>query len=76
MNDPRNEELTDQLKILGNKYLEAMFEEDTKNDLHKITPFRHLLLKERLKNPKMKNLFIPMLEDEIIDSNRTTVYID
>jgi hypothetical protein len=29
------------LKFVGNKYLQAMMEEDTKNDLHKIRSFRH-----------------------------------
>ena len=76
VNDPRNQKVMKDLKFLGNKYLCAMMEEDTKNDLHKIKPFRHVLLKQRARNPILQKLFIPLLENEIVDSNRTGVYLE
>jgi hypothetical protein len=76
VNDPRNEKVMKDLKFLGNRYLQAMMDEDTKNDLHKIKSFRHQLLKHRAKNPLFSQMFIPLLENEIVDSNRTGVFLE
>jgi hypothetical protein len=46
------------------------------NSLFAVKPFRQMLLEERRKNPELANMFIPMLESEIIDSSRTTCYLD
>ena len=35
-----------------------------------------MLLIERRNNPEWANMFIPMLESEIIDSSLTTCYLD
>jgi hypothetical protein len=39
-------------------------------------PFRHKLLIARRDNPEWANMFIPMLEGELIDGNRTTCYLE
>ena len=52
-----------------------MFESDAKNGLNSLEPFRHKLMMERAKNPELKKLFIPMLEGELVDSERTTVFL-
>lgn len=44
---------------------------DSKNLLADDEPFRHKLLKARNKDVTLANVFIPMLESELIDSSRT-----
>ena len=60
----------------GNSYLQKLFADDAKNNLNTVQPFRHMLLIERRNNPEWANMFIPMLESEIIDSSLTTCYLD
>jgi hypothetical protein len=38
-------------------------------------PFRHKLLKARNKDVTLANVFIPLLETEIIDSSRTSFFL-
>jgi hypothetical protein len=60
----------------GNSYLKKLFADDAKNALSTVHPFRHMLLIERKNNPELANMFIPMTDGEIIDSSRTTAYLD
>lgn len=76
MNDPRNEKIIKILKETKNEFLVNLFKEDTKNMFFDTEPFRHKLLKARMKNPEFGGVFIPMLESEIIDGDRSTFYLE
>jgi len=44
--------------------------------LNDIRPFRHKLYDARNKDPNFGKVFIPFLEREIIDGDRTTFYLE
>jgi hypothetical protein len=44
VNDPRNEETLKKLRFAKNEFLQKILNDDSKNQLADITPFRHLLL--------------------------------
>jgi len=44
--------------------------------LANLEPFRHKLLIARRDDPELANMFIPMLESELIDSELTSCYLD
>jgi hypothetical protein len=76
VNDPRNEHVIKFIQEHGNKHLKNMLREDARNNLNTVTPFRHKLLKARAQNPDLQIKFVPMLETELIDGKRTTVYLE
>lgn len=53
-----------------------LFREDSKNLLSVMQPFRHKLLQARNKDPMISNVFIPLLENEIVDSSKTAFYLE
>jgi len=44
--------------------------------LSDVQPFRHKLFLARNKDPMLSNVFIPMLENEIVDSSKTAFYLE
>lgn len=44
--------------------------------LHNVEPFRHALLHARQKDPLLAHVFVPMLEEEIINGSRTNFYLE
>jgi len=50
--------------------------EDSKNLLSDLQPFRHKLLQARMKDPMIAHVFIPMLENELVDSSRTSFFLE
>jgi len=51
VNDPRNEKIIRFLRETKNEFLKRLLEEDAKNPLHDMEPFRHKLIKARLSDP-------------------------
>jgi|LauGreDrversion4_2_1035121.scaffolds.fasta_scaffold30095_3 hypothetical protein len=76
VNDPRNEQILTVLREQKNEFLVRLFKEDSKNMLSDMQPFRHKLLLARNKDPMISNVFIPMLENEIVDSSKTAFYLE
>ena len=76
VNDPRNEQILTVLREQKNEFLVKLFREDSKNMLSDMQPFRHKLLLSRNKDPMISNVFIPMLENEIVDSSKTAFYLE
>ena len=64
------------LKETKNEFLVRLLGQDSKNLLADEEPFRHKLLKARNKDVLLQKAFIPMLEAELIDSTRTTFYLN
>jgi hypothetical protein len=64
------------LKETKNEFLVRLLSQDSKNLLADEEPFRHKLLKARNKDVLLQKAFIPMLEAELIDSTRTTFYLN
>ena len=52
-----------------------MLKQDARNGLNATEPFRHKLLAERSKDPELQRTFIPLLENELVDGSRTSVYL-
>lgn len=75
VNDPRNEHVIRVLRETKNEYLVRLLFSDSKNLLADSEPFRHKLLKARNKDVTLKDIFVPMLEAELIDSSRTSFYL-
>jgi len=75
VNDPRNETIIKLLKETKNEFLAKLLYNDSKNLLADDEPFRHKLLKARNKDVTLANVFIPMLESELIDSSRTQFFL-
>jgi len=75
VNDPRNEDVIRLLKETKNEYLVRLLTQDSRNMLADEEPFRHKLLKARNKDVTLANVFIPLLEAEIIDSSRTSFFL-
>lgn len=63
------------LKETKNEFLVRLLSQDSKNLLADDEPFRHKLLKARNKDANLAQVFIPMLESELIDSSRTQFYL-
>jgi hypothetical protein len=76
VNDPRNESIIRLLKETKNEYLIKLLQADSKNLLAGDEPFRHKLLKARNKDVTLANVFIPILENELIDSARTSFFLN
>jgi hypothetical protein len=76
VNDPRNEQIITILREQKNEFLVRLFREDSKNMLSDMKPFRHKLLQARIKDPMISNVFIPMFENEIVDSSKTAFYLE
>ena len=53
-----------------------MLAEDAKNLLSAQKPFRHKLLQARLKDAELGKMFIPLLENEIIDSSKSSFFLE
>ena len=70
VNDPRNEAIIKFIRETKNIFLIKLLQEDAKNPLSNLKPFRHLLLEARSKDPEMAKEVIPMLEEEIIQNPR------
>ncbi len=75
VNDPRNEHVIRVLRETKNEFLVRLLFADSKNLLADTEPFRHKLLKARNKDVTLKDIFIPMLEAELIDSSRTQFFL-
>jgi len=46
------------------------------NLLHNVEPFRHALLHARYNDPLLSHIFVPMLEEELINDSRTNFYLE
>lgn len=66
VNDPRNERIIKFIKETKNEFLIKLLQEDAKNPLAHLKPFRHMLLEARAKDPDFSKEKIPLLESEII----------
>lgn len=76
VNDPRNQMIIKILRETKNEFLVNLLTADSKNQLAESTPFRHKLLAARAKDPAgFKKVFIPMLDSELIDSSRSSFYL-
>ena len=65
------------LRETKNEFLVNLLRSDAKNMLSESVPFRHKLLKARSKDVAgFGKVFIPMLESEMIDSSRSSFYLD
>ena len=76
VNDPRNEFIIKLLRETRNEFLVRLLSEDSKNMLSSTQPFRIKLLQARHKDPNFGKMFIPMLENEITDSNRSSFFLE
>lgn len=76
VNDPRNEQIIRVLKEQRNEFLVKLLKEDSKNLLSDLQPFRHKLIQARMKDPMIAHVFIPMLENELVDSSRTSFFLE
>ena len=76
VNDPRWDNYIRYVEENGNSYLKKLLADDAKNNLANLEPFRHKLLIARRDDPELANMFIPMLESELIDSDLTSCYLD
>jgi len=59
VNDPRNEQILKNIRVMKNDYLQRLLDEDAKFQLHDIESFRHKLLKARMIDPNAGQLPIP-----------------
>lgn len=76
MNDPRNELIINDMRQQQNNFFGDLLKIDSKNLLHDIEPFRNKLLRARNSDITLANKFIPWLESELIDSSRSTIYLE
>ena len=77
VNDPRNQRVIKVLRETKNDFLLKLLTADSKNLMSTSNPFRHKLLSARAKDPSgFGKIFIPMLESEIIDSSKTSFYLE
>lgn len=53
-----------------------MLSDDSKNLLAETKPFRHRLLQLRTRDAELANIPIPMLENELIDSSRSSYFLE
>lgn len=76
VNDPRNEKIIKFIKETKNEFLIQLLNEDAKNANSSLQPFRHKLLEARSKDPLLAKIPIPLLEKELIDTNRSKFFLD
>lgn len=77
MNDPRNQVIIKILRETKNEFLVSLLSADSKNLMAGSHPFRHKLLAARSKDPaSFGKTFVPMLESELIDSSKSTFYLE
>lgn len=76
VNDPRNESVIKIIMEQRNEFFIKLLKEDSKNLLSETKPFRHKLLQLRAKDAQMANLPIPLFENEIVDSTRSSLYLE
>ena len=77
VNDPRNQHIIKILRETKNEFLVSLLTADSKNLMSGCNPFRHKLLAARAKDPAgFGKLFVPMLESELIDSTRSSFYLE
>ena len=76
VNDPRNEFIINNLKTQQNNFFGNLLKKDSKNLLHDCEPFRTKILKARNRDLALANKFVPWLESELIDSTRSTIYLE
>lgn len=77
VNDPRNQSIIKVLRETKNEFLVNLLRADSKNLMADSKPFRHKLLHARQKDSAgFGKVFIPMLEAEIIDSIRSSFYLE
>jgi len=76
VNDPRNQMIIKILRETKNEFLVGLLDGDSKNLMAETTPFRHKLLEARAKDPAgFRKVFIPLLDQELIDSSRSSYYL-
>ena len=76
MNDPRNEGIIKILKEQKNEFFIKLLSDDAKNLLAEEKPFRHRLLQLRSRDAEMSTMPVPLLENEIIDSTRSSYFLE
>ena len=77
VNDPRNQKIIKVLRETKNDFLVNLLKADSKNSMSDVKPFRHKLLQARQKDQaNFGKVFIPMLESELIDSTRSSFYLE
>jgi len=77
VNDPRNQSIIKVLRETKNEFLVNLLSADSKNLMADSQPFRHKLLHARQKDlAGFGKIFIPMLEAEVVDSLRSSFYLD
>lgn len=77
VNDPRNQQIIKILRETKNEFLVNLLSADAKNLMSDSKPFRHKLLHARQNDAAgFGKFFIPMLETEIIDSMRSSFYLE
>ena len=76
VNDPRNEKIIRLIKETKNTFLIHLLNEDSKNPLSSLHPFRHKLMEARAKDPVLSKIPIPILEREVIDITRSKFFLD
>ena len=76
VNDPRNERIIKIIKEQRNEFFVKLLSDDAKNLLSDTKPFRHKLLELRQRDSSLANLPIPLYENEIVDSSKSTYYLE
>ena len=77
VNDPRNQRIIKVLRETKNEFLVNLLNADSKNLMSTSQPFRHKLLTARTKDAAgFGKVFIPLMEGELIDSARSTFYLE
>ena len=77
VNDPRNQHIIKVLRETKNEFLLNLLRADSKNLIADSAPFRHKLLAARAKDAAgFGKIFVPMLESELIDSARSSFFLD
>ena len=75
VNDPRYDYILHDMKA-KNENLRQLLEEDSKNPLSNLLPFRHQLLLQKYQNPKLRDALIPMLEKDIVNDPALLNFIE
>lgn len=75
VNDPRNEKIIKLLRETRNEFLVKLLSDDAKNLLASQESFRHKLIEARYKDPTFEKMFVPMLENELIDSSLSSFFL-
>lgn len=75
VNDPKATYLVQDMKD-KNENLIKLMEEDAKNPLADLTPFRHQLMVSRKTNPQLRDAYIPLLESDIVNDAALIAFIE